>query len=131
MIRRFDRHYTYMRVNVGTPGTPESGHCTTWEPPADIYESPDDIYVVVEMPGLSKNKIDLSVQPTAYGGTLNLTAFRPERIPRGANRVHQMEIPYGRFSRSIALPHYAVLDRIEARYERGYLIVVIPKKSGR
>jgi len=40
-----------------------------------------------------------------------------------------MEIPYGRFRRSVRLPPCPQVERIEARYEEGFLLVEIPKQS--
>ncbi len=94
-----------------------------WRPPIDIYEMQTSILVVVELPGLAKQEIDVQVE----GKLLTISGSRNKRIPEGAQHVHQMEIPYGGFIRRIELPTDVEVDQIEARYEEGYLMIEIPR----
>jgi HSP20 family molecular chaperone IbpA len=71
-----------------------------WEPPADVFESGHEWVVVVALPGVAPEDIELTPEP----GGLVVRAVRT--LPFAAARlgVRQLEIPYGDFERRIALP---------------------------
>lgn len=71
-----------------------------WEPPVDVFEDEREIAIVIALPGVSAECIEIINE----AGTLVVRAER--RIPfAGSGRaVRRLEIPYGRFERRIALP---------------------------
>jgi len=70
-----------------------------WEPPADVFEDEHEVIVVVALPGVPADRIQLTTEP----GMLVVRAERP--APFGAEHdVRQLEIPYGFFERRIRLP---------------------------
>lgn len=77
-----------------------------WQPPADLFETEDALWVLVALPGVPRERVRVAVE----GGTLRVTGERP--IPRSlrAAAVHRLEIPYGRFERRVELPpgHYDI-----------------------
>jgi HSP20 family protein len=91
----------------------------------DIYEQPDAILVVAEIPGLALESIHVAV----VDGMLRVSGARPKMIPEDTLRVHQIEIPYGPFARDVQLPHWVDMERCEASYEEGCLKVRIPRKA--
>jgi len=97
----------------------------TWQPLVDIYEGKEGVTIIAEIPGVEENQVQVSVERNV----LSILGIRKKRIPGGAENVHQMEIPYGRFSRAIDLPHCADLEHIDAQYRQGYLIVKVPRKT--
>ncbi|HEY0843933.1 MAG TPA: Hsp20/alpha crystallin family protein [Noviherbaspirillum sp.] len=79
-----------------------------WEPPADVYETADDLTILIALPGVAPDRLDILVD----GGMLIVIGERPP--PRaGRAKIHRLEIPYGRFERRIDLPpgHYEVRER--------------------
>lgn len=111
----------YERV-LGAPGAP--GFCAPYiEPPADVYETADEVVVVIEVAGLEQDAIDVTVD----GPTL---VFRGERRPlKGRpNRVYsQMEIGHGEFQREFSLPANVTPDGARAVYRDGILEIALPK----
>lgn len=102
------------------------GHCLhddAWQPPVDIYQQENALVVVVELPGVQKDQIKVSID----GGVLCITGRRAKQLPQDTRHILQMEIPYGAFSRSVRLPVTTVEDSIEAEYQDGYLTVRIPQ----
>lgn len=69
-----------------------------WEPPVDVFESEHEIAVVVALPGVSDSQVRVSAEP----GAIRIEAERS--LPFGEAAVRQLEIPYGRFERRVALP---------------------------
>lgn len=124
-MKRFQHIRLQMQATSGPGqwfGQPEG---TAWQPLVDIYERPDCLVVVAELPGVAKNDVQVSVE----GSTLRIAGSRPKKIPTDTERVHQMEIPHGPFERLVELPHGADTDAIDARHGSGYLTVTISRKA--
>lgn len=96
-------------------------------PHADVMESKEDIRVVLELPGLSPQDIEVDLEDNV----LTISGEkREEREEAGQeNRWHLSERRYGRFSRSFVLPKEVEQDRIQASFENGVLNVRIPKSE--
>ena len=72
----------------------------SWEPPIDVFEIEHDLLIVVALPGVDTQDIEISSE----GAVLRVAGVR--RLPaavRGTDIV-RLEIPQGRFERRIRLP---------------------------
>ncbi len=71
-----------------------------WEPPVDIFETDREVLLVVALPGVEPQDLDISIE----AGVLLVAGVR--RLSEAARRgsIHRLEIPYGRFERRIQLP---------------------------
>lgn len=72
----------------------------TWEPPADVFDDGREVVIVVAMPGVAAD----SLQVDAGSGVIVVRGTRPLPRTRTGHRVLQLEIPHGAFERRIALP---------------------------
>jgi HSP20 family protein len=100
---------------IGQGGAP-------WEPPVDVYQAGDDLWIFLALPGVPAEHIETVFD----GATLIVHGERPlPSAARGAS-IHRLEIPYGRFERRITLPggHYQVLQRV---LENGCLVLGLRK----
>ncbi|UEX79827.1 Hsp20/alpha crystallin family protein [Spiribacter halobius] len=80
---------------------PASGAATSvWEPPVDVYQSADTVWLVVAMPGVSPEAIEVSVR----GSELVVSGERALPAVARAGSVRRLEIPHGRFERRLTLP---------------------------
>lgn len=70
-----------------------------WEPPADVFEDEREIVIIVAMPGVPADRVQVVSEP----GALLVRGARPLPLT-GSHRVVQLEIPYGAFERRITLP---------------------------
>lgn len=71
-----------------------------WEPPVDIYETGDTIWILAALPGVGPEQVEVAVEPDAV-------IIRGERrLPLGARDgvFRRVEIPHGHFERRIGLP---------------------------
>ena len=123
---RFFSH-TFILSGGGGGGPGPASAPASWQPLVDIYECPDSIRVVAELPGVDKKRIRVTVEH----GVLRIEGYRNPVVPDSARNVHQMEIPYGHFFRAIRLPRSIDVDRINAKHEKGYLKMVIPRNKPR
>jgi HSP20 family protein len=92
-------------------------------PPMNVFESKEGAVIVAEVPGVDPGKIEIGGQ----GRTLSIHGERKPRDVANAVGFHRRERSFGEFSRSIQLPEDYDLQRAEAKYENGLLLVRVPK----
>ena len=95
---------------------------TGWSPALDLYESADHFVAVVELPGMLKEDIDISL----HDGTLTISGEREQESSNGET-AQRTERYVGSFRRSIALPTRVDSSKVTATYEDGILKVTLPK----
>src|SRR6266480_1086769 len=81
-----------------------------WSPALDLYQNNDNMIARVELPGMRKEDIEISLQD----GTLTIGAERTERY-------------VGKFRRSVSLPTQVDASKVTATYRDGILTVTLPK----
>lgn len=81
------------------PGASERA-LAMWEPPVDVVEDEGEIVVVVAMPGVPAERVEVIREP----GALFVRGVRAFPVAGPHRRVLQLEIPYGAFERRIPLP---------------------------
>ena len=92
-----------------------------WRPPTDVYETEKQYIVRVEIAGMREADFEVIFE----NGFLVISGVRSDVSERRA--YHQMEIRFGKFSTSIAVPGPVDLDHSEAEYEGGFMTVVLSK----
>ena len=94
---------------------------SAWSPPTDFYET-DEAYVVrVEVAGMRESDFEITLE----NGYLQINGTRPDVPERRA--YQQMEIRFGRFSTGVGLPGPVDVESSRAKYEDGFLTIVLPK----
>ena len=96
-------------------------------PEADVLETRDAIRVMVELPGVPSEAIDVNLEDNV----LTISGEKEEQTQRAddEHRWHLSERRYGRFSRSFVLPREVDTDRIQAAFNNGILTVTVPKSE--
>ena len=97
---------------------------TGWTPAVDILETTDQYIVVAEVPGMSRDELDISV----HEGRLTIAGERRERTPQ-CEQYHRVERGHGSFSRTFHLPVAVDGDRVTADLRNGVLTVTCPKTA--
>jgi HSP20 family protein len=95
---------------------------TGWSPALDLYESGDHFVAVVELPGMRKEDIDISL----HDGTLTISGER-KRESNNGETAQRTERYVGTFRRSITLPTRVDAGKVSATYQDGILKVTLPK----
>jgi HSP20 family molecular chaperone IbpA len=91
----------FFRLSVAGRSAP------VWQPPIDVFEDEHEVLIVVAMPGVAADGVQVVSEP----GALLVRGTRTLPLGRTRHRVRQLEIPYGAFERRIPLP--------QARFEVG------------
>lgn len=93
-----------------------------WEPPVDVFEDEREIIVVVALPGVAVERVEIAYEP----GMLVVRATRRIAFVGSPRAVRRLEIPYGLFERRIPLPE-GRLDAGTSEYVDGCLILRLRK----
>jgi len=91
-------------------------------PEVDIYESKDEYLLEAEMPGVSKEGLEVTLE----GNTLTLIGRRNTEQFKGMNVVYRESQPWN-FRRVFELDPAIDTGKIDARMEQGVLFVRLPK----
>ena len=102
--------------------TERTRECPCFVPRADIVETEDDIYVVVDVPGADEKSIDITLEKNvltinAYVETQNMDGFAPTLV----------EYEVGDYQRSFRLSNIIERDKIQANIKDGVLHLQLPK----
>jgi HSP20 family protein len=93
-------------------------------PRADCVETDREIIITVELPGVGPDHIDVSLAD----GMLNVDGEKPRTVNLPEARVHLNERRYGAIRRSFRVPAAVDEDAISAAFEKGVLILTLPKR---
>lgn len=96
-----------------------------WLPAVDIVERENAFAVSVELPGVSKEDVKVSLEKRV----LSITGERRLQAEEGGVQHRHIERAYGNFSRSFTLPENVDEAAIAASYKDGVLSLTIPKAA--
>ena len=84
-----------------------------WEPPVDVFETNKEVIVLVALPGVDADGVEVSLD----GGAPIFSGTRPWPADIGAAVIHRIELPRGRFERHVPLPpgRYSAARRSASR----------------
>src|SRR3954468_16409211 len=80
-------------------GTRQAQLFTGWTPALDLYQNNDNVVAVVELPGMRKEDIEISL----HDGMLTIAGERKDENP-DADKNGRTERFVGKFRRSVSLP---------------------------
>ncbi|MFN3625298.1 MAG: Hsp20/alpha crystallin family protein [Hyphomicrobium sp.] len=93
-----------------------------WEPPADVLESERDVLVVVALPGVKAEQVEVAIE----GPDLVVSGARTLPPELGSAVIHRLELPQGRFERRLRLPAGRYSD-VRRKFADGCLLVLLSK----
>ena len=113
---------TLLELPFLTGGARQAQLFTGWTPALDLYQNNDNVVAIVELPGMRKEDIEISLQD----GTLTISGERKEEQSKenGATRTERFT---GKFRRSITLPTRVDANKVNATYKDGLLTVTLAK----
>ncbi|MEI2582760.1 Hsp20/alpha crystallin family protein [Scytonema sp. PRP1] len=116
MNRLFDRMTT-----TGDSETEIAG--SSFIPAAEIHETPEQIQLRVEVPGIEAKDLDVKVTAEAVA----ITGERKSETKQEDKGMRRSEFRYGRFQRVIPLPSRIQNDKVQAEFNNGVLCLTLPK----
>jgi len=96
-----------------------------WRPATDVAETAQSIVVTVDLAGVDEDDFEAQLfdNGLVIEGRRHLPSCGDDAV------YHAAGIPQGFFRLEVPLPTRIDPDRVEARYDRGLLHVVLPKQS--
>jgi HSP20 family protein len=120
--RLFEEYWNPSRVGPGQ--SPTDLEPAAWTPVLDVIETPQEVFVLVELPGVDPASIDLSVT----GSVLSLRGEKHDSpVAEGSAAVR--ERVFGSFHRQVSLPGEVNFDGVQAEARDGILRVRLPKQE--
>ena len=103
----------------------------SWRPPVNLYETDACFLVCVDLAGMDREAIDVSVRDNVL--VVSGTREHPQPAwPNAGMSIHLMEIDQGPFCRSVEIPAEVDVPAIRASYTTaGYLWIELPKRTAR
>ena len=119
----FLANYSVLRMIRTVVSDPDKG----WRPQVDVYETDEELIVVVEIAGVSIENISLTLDKDI----LTIAGEREEVHPKSARRqYHKLEIDFGPCKRSIKLPAMIDQENVQADLINGLLVIKMAKVEG-
>jgi HSP20 family protein len=94
-----------------------------WTPAADVYETSDSFVVLMELPGIHEDNVELLVDEDR----LVVKGHRRPQLPARPDRFHRMERSHGPFSRTFTLTQPVDAERVSAQFHDGLLRIELHK----
>ena len=98
-----------------------------WQPVCDLYQTADAVIVTVELPGLTREDVEITVAVNL----LTIAGRRPATSLPAHSIVHQHERRFGPFKRSLVMPSPVDAERTSARMADGLLTITLPHRKPR
>jgi HSP20 family molecular chaperone IbpA len=118
MLARAER---LQREVFNIPG-PSQHPGVAWEPPVDVLETEEAVLVLVALPGVDPEQVQLAIR----NGVLLIAGERVLPRELATAVIHRIELPQGRFERQIRLPA-GTYEKPVSGVADGCLIVKLPK----
>lgn len=96
-----------------------------WAPSVDIFEDKDRLILEAELPGMSRDDFEISVE----NNVITLSGERKFEKKTEGDNYHRVERSYGTFTRSFTLPQTVTADGAKADFDNGVLRVSLPKRE--
>ena len=91
--------------------------------PIDVRDSAEEIRVAVELPGVSEDEVEVTVED----GVLTIRGEKQAEEVQEGETLRHVERRSGRFERRVSLSAEVDVERAEAVYDRGVLRLSLPK----
>ncbi len=123
MMRRFSDEMDRMFTSMSGTSRDRSG-MTVWSPRTEMFERDNQMVVRVELPGMEKNDVRVSV----VGDVLVIEGERRQTQTQDQQRgFYRSEWSYGHFHRELPLPESVDPGQVHAKFKNGVLEIELPK----
>jgi HSP20 family protein len=120
-----ERYYNNLFDNFFGGSLLDSEACKAvdWSPSMEVEESENAFFLNVEVPGMKKKDIDISIKENV----ITISGEKKAKEQKKESAYYLNEVRYGKFSRSFKLPGNVDIDKIKGSWNEGMLTVEVPK----
>jgi len=101
----------------------DTGLFSGWSPTLDVYDTKDHFFVKMELPGMKKEDIGITLQD----GVLTVSGERKSDVEHKEGETFRSERYFGKFQRSVSMPAPVNPDGVTATYKDGILTIQVAK----
>ena len=94
-------------------------------PPVNIWVGQCDAVLMTELPGIDPQKLDISV----VNDILKITGSRESKMAEEGAHIYRQERKSGPFTKTLQLPFQVDASKVEAKYEKGILQIILPRAA--
>jgi HSP20 family molecular chaperone IbpA len=124
LLRQAERiQRNFVQVAINTQYRASYGRSTSWEPPINVVETDQIVWVVAAIPGVKPDRIKV----VFHDNQLIISGERPLPACCTEGELKVWEIPLGRFERRLG-PFVQALELDKVSSEDGLLVVDLRKK---
>ncbi|HPS65401.1 MAG TPA: Hsp20/alpha crystallin family protein [Ignavibacteria bacterium] len=98
---------------------------TNLVPRTRITEDKDNVYITLEMAGLSKDEIKINLEKEI----LTISGTKKQETHKEESNLIMNEIQYGEFARSFNITNDINVEAIKADFKDGVLSLTLPKRE--
>jgi len=102
-----------------------SGQEVAVMPSMEVHHTNGSVTVTAELPGVAEDEIDISV----VDQMVTISGEKKSEIERKEDEFYRSERSYGSFRRSVTLPFEIDADKVDAKFDKGVLILTIEKPA--
>ncbi len=114
----FDRFFDWKPFGSGSD-------VSVWRPALDVSETPKEILIRAELPGMDPKEINISLRDNV----LTVQGERKQEKEEKDENYHRVERSYGSFARSFRLPAEVESEKVDAAYKDGILTIKLKKSA--
>lgn len=94
-------------------------------PAAELQETPEDLRLTLELPGINAQELDIQVTAEA----VSISGERKPEAKTDEQGMTRSEFRYGQFRRVVPLPKRVDNTEVKAEYKDGLLLLILPKAA--
>jgi HSP20 family protein len=113
----------FSRSRAGPSNGNDSAEMNVWLPHVNLAETENAYLVAVDLPGMSRDEINLEL----LQGDLWITGERRPEAEESGKTYHRVECTYGTFRRMVRLGDAVDSERVDAEFKDGVLRITVPK----
>jgi HSP20 family protein len=131
ILTRFDPFRDLARIQeemgrlLDERSTQQPAESIGWTPACDVYEDADEVVIRAALAGVDPKDVEIRVE----NGVLTLKGERKVEMEEKKENYHRVEMAYGFFTRTFALPTSVDPEKVHAESKNGVLAVHLPKRA--
>jgi len=114
----------FLQIAVRSHYRTVQGRSTCWEPPINVVETDETLWVIVAIPGVKPDRVEVRLDR----GELTIAGERPLPACCTEGELSTWEIPLGRFERHLVLEGRYPLSIGKTSLQDGLLVIELSKQ---
>jgi len=103
----------------------QSAESLGWTPACDVFEDADEVIIRAALAGVDPKDVEIRFE----NGVLTMKGERKIEKEEQKENYHRVEMAYGSFTRTFALPTSVDPDKVRAESKQGVLSIHLPKRT--